>query len=160
MGLYDADGKPLCTGGCGRHVIAGEPNSIVEDKPGNEMMHSERRYWHAECLEKYRAACGEPLKVAPATEDQIAGFMNMSADEVMECDRQQVIWDATVLCCFETQTGIDGVENYEAFNDWLDSPAALPAIEALRSARAGVWISPDNYKDARAFWQTARKAQA
>jgi hypothetical protein len=73
----------------------------------------------------------------------------------------QDIWDSTVLCAFESTTGLEGVfENPYAFQAWLDTPAAQPAIAALQSARAGVWISPRAYEHAAAFWRTVAKAKA
>jgi hypothetical protein len=95
----------------------------------------------------------------------MAGEGTLTGDPEMEqflseAQNDQEIWDATVLCAFETTTGIDGVLNYEVFEEWLDTPAAHPALAALKSARAGHWISPQNYQDAAAFWGTVAKANA
>lgn len=73
---------------------------------------------------------------------------------------EQNVWDSTVLCAFETATGIDGVLNRDAFHAWLETPAARPAIAALESARSGIWISPECYQDAISFWRAAGKAIA
>jgi hypothetical protein len=78
-----------------------------------------------------------------------------------EWQRDQEIWDATVLCAFEATTGKEGVfEDFEAFEAWLQTDAAEPAWAALKSARSGVWISPPDYHDAVEFWRAAAKATA
>ena len=73
----------------------------------------------------------------------------------------QDAWDPTVLCAFESTTGMDGVrENSDEFEAWLDTPAASPALAAYESAKAGFWISPVRYQEAVAFWQAAARAVA
>jgi hypothetical protein len=75
-----------------------------------------------------------------------------------DAQHDQEIWDATVLCAFESTTGKDGVLEDEAFQAWLENdPAALPAIAALKSAREGVWISPQDYNEAAIFWRAAAR---
>ncbi|MGA8429489.1 MAG: hypothetical protein WB729_06685 [Candidatus Sulfotelmatobacter sp.] len=98
-------------------------------------------------------------------QEWLAGQGTLTGDPQMEqflfdSQKDQDIWDSTVLCAFESTTGLEGVsENPDAFEAWLNTPAAEPALAALESARAGVWISPPHYQDAVAFWQTVAKAK-
>lgn len=71
-------------------------------------------------------------------------------------DADQVCWDQTVLCAFEaTHPGADGVlDDHAALMDWLETPAAQPALSALASARRGEWISPREWNAASAFWRS------
>ena len=109
---------------------------------------------------------GLPIHITAAVaKDWIAGIPTSTGNPEMDkflddCQRDQDIWDATVLLAFESTTGIDGVENFDAFEAWLNTPQALPTLTAYKSARAGVWISPMDYNAAFAFWQAAARATA
>jgi len=87
--------------------------------------------------------------------------VSMTPKVIDRWEADQVCWDHTVLCAFEATTGLEGVfEDSAAFEAWLDTPAAQPALAALASARRGEWISPREWGAAFAFWINAARAAA